>query len=92
MSSKLITQESSWNLSFLRHCYKLALKEFYGHLLIDLNPKTSDCLRYCSNITEPGPTVFYIPTENAEKTKTTNEREKILYAEANSTTVGTRAP
>ena len=31
---------------FLRHCYDLAIKEIYGHLLIDLSPKTSDCLRY----------------------------------------------
>ena len=76
---------------FLKHCYDLAVNEIYGHLLIDLRPKTSDCLRYCSNITEPGPTVFYIPTDKAEVTEIANEREKILYAEGNGTIVGTRA-
>ena len=38
-------------VKFLKHCYQLATKEPFGHLLIDLDPKTSDCLRYCSNIT-----------------------------------------
>ena len=41
-------------VKFLKHCYQLAAKELFGHLLINLDPKTSDCLRYCSNITEPG--------------------------------------
>ena len=76
---------------FLRHCYDLAVNEIYGHLLIDLSPKTSDCSRYGSNITEPGPTVFFIPTDKAEVTEIANEREKILYAEGNGTIVGTRA-
>ena len=33
-------------VKFLKHCYQLATKEPFGHLLIDLDPKTSDCLRY----------------------------------------------
>ena len=45
-------------VKFLQHCYQLVTKEPFVHLLIDLDPKTSDCFRYCSNITEPGPTVF----------------------------------
>ena len=53
---------------FLKHYYQFATKEPFGHLLIDLDPKTSDCLRYCSNITEPGPTVFYLPSDKAETT------------------------
>ena len=36
------------NTKFLRKCYQLATKDTYGHLLIDLDPRTSDCLRYCS--------------------------------------------
>ena len=28
----------------LKHCYQLATNEPFGHLLIDLDPKTSDCL------------------------------------------------
>ena len=68
---------------FLKYCYQLATKEPFGHLLIDLDPKTSDCLRYCSNITEPGPSIFYLPSDKAESTLLNNEREKIIYTEAN---------
>ena len=67
----------------MKHCYQLATKEPLGHLLIDLDPKTSDCLRYCSNITEPGATVFYLPSDKAETTPLNDEREKIVYNEAN---------
>ena len=70
-------------VKFLKHCYQLATKEPFEHLLIDLDPKTSDSLRYCSNITEPGPTVFYLPSDKAETTSLNNEREKIIYTEAN---------
>ena len=70
-------------VKFLKHCYQLATKEPFGHLLIDLDPKTSDCLRYCSNITEPGPSVFYLPSDKAETTPLNNEREKIIDTEAN---------
>ena len=61
-------------VKFLKHCYQLATKEPFGHLLIDLDPKTSDCLRYCSSFTEPGPTVFYFPSDNAETITLNNER------------------
>ena len=67
----------------LKHCYQLATKELFGHSLIDLEPKTSDCLRYCSNITEPSPTVFYLPSDKAEQTPLNNEIEKIIYTESN---------
>ena len=70
-------------VKFLKQCYQLATKEPFGHLLIDLDPKTSDCLRYCSNITEPGPTVFHLPSDKAKATPLNNEREKIIYTEAN---------
>ena len=69
----------------LKHCYQLATKEPFGHLLIDLDPKTSDCLRYCSNITEPGPTVLYLPSDKPETTPLNSEREKIFFTEANGT-------
>ena len=68
---------------FLKHCYQLATKEPFGHLLIDLDPKISDCLRYCSNILEPGPTVFCLPCDKAETTPLNNEIEKIVHTEAN---------
>ena len=65
-------------VNFLKHCCQLATEEPFEHLLIDLDPKTSDCLRYCSNITEPGPTVLYLPSDKAETTPLNNEREKKL--------------
>ena len=83
-SARDIQQVEQLNLvKFLKHCYQLATKEPFGHLLIDLDPKTSDCLRYCSNITEPSPTVFYLPSNKVETTHLNNEREKIIYTEAN---------
>ena len=45
----------------LRTDYELATRDSFGHFLIDLDPRTSECLRYCSNITRPGSTVFYLP-------------------------------
>ena len=71
---------------FLRNCYELATRDSFGHLLIDLDPRTSDCLRYCSNITPPGPTVFYLPLSEAETTPITNEKEKLIYSTAYGTT------
>ena len=80
------------NTKFLRHCYQLATKDTYGHLLIDLDPRTSDCLRYCSNITPPGPSIFYLPINQAEVTPLTNEREKIIYSAAHGTIESQPAP
>ena len=71
------------NAKFLRHAYQLATKEDFGHLLIDLDPKTSECLRYSSNIVPPSPTIFYLPSSKAVITSLENERERIMYIEAN---------
>ena len=72
------------NAKFLRHAYQLATKEEFGHLLIDyLDPKTSECLRYSSNIVAPWPTIFYLPSSKAVITSLENERERIIYIEAN---------
>ena len=65
-------------VKFLKHCYQLATKEPFVHLLIDLDPKTSDCLRYCSNFPEPGPSVFCLPSDKAETAHLNNERETII--------------
>ena len=46
------------NTKFLKESYELSAKLTSGHLLIELDPKTSDSLRYCSNIVQPGPTIF----------------------------------
>ena len=59
-------------VDFLRDCYTRATSEPYGHLLIDLDPKTSEALRFCSNITAPGAGIFYIPSETAKKNESDN--------------------
>ena len=68
---------------FLRHAYQLATKEIFGHLLIDLDPKTSECPRYSSIIVPPSPTIFYLPSSKAVIISLENERERIMYIEAN---------
>ena len=66
-----------------RHAYQLAMKEDFGHLLIDSNPKTSECLRFLSNRVPPSPTISYLPSSKAVITALENERERIMYIEAN---------
>ena len=70
------------NTEFIRDCYKKATSEPFGHFMIHFDPRTSDSLRYCSNIVGPGPTDFYIPPSLARETPLTNEREKLAYTEA----------
>ena len=53
------------NTQFLKESYELASKQPFGHLLIDLDPKTLDVLRYCSNIVPPGPSIFYLLSPKA---------------------------
>ena len=67
---------------FLKECYTDAVAEPHGHLLIDLDPKTSECLRFCSNIVGPGPTIFYLPSSQAKITEINNEREKFAYTQS----------
>ena len=68
------------NAKFLKDCYVKATEDqAFGHLLIDFDPKTSESLRYCSNITEPGPSTFYLPSSKAVVTSITNERERVGY-------------
>ena len=74
------------NTQFLKDRYELANKQPFGHLLIDLDSKTSDVLRYCSNIVPPGTSVFYLPP--AVITNLSNERERALYAATNVRDIG----
>ena len=71
------------NTQFLKDSYELATKQPFRHLLIDLDPKTSEALRYCSNIVPPGPSVFYLPPAKAVITNLADERERSMYAAAN---------
>ena len=66
----------------MNECYTKAVAEPQGHLLIDLDPKKSERLRFCSNIVGPGPTIFYLPSSQAKITEITNEREKFAYTQS----------
>ena len=76
------------NSQFLKESYELATKEPFGHLLIDFDPKTSDVLRYCSNIVPPGLSIFYLPSAKAVITSLSDERERSLYAGAAAKLIG----
>ena len=78
------------NTQFLKESYELATKQPFGHLLIDLDPKTSDVLRYCPNIVPPGPSIFYLPPAKSVITNLTNETERTMYAAADATSIGYR--
>ena len=58
---------------------------YFGHLFIDLDHRRSDCLRYCSNIIPPGPSISYLPLHKAEVTPITNQREEIICSAAHGT-------
>ena len=66
----------------LKDAYKLATTEPYGRLIIVLDPKTSQGLRFSSQIIGPHPSIFYIPAEEAVITPITHEKETLDYAQA----------
>ena len=77
-------RKQSNKTNFLKESYELSTKKQpSGHLLIDLDTKTSDSLHYCSNIVQPGPTIFYLPSSKAVITTLTDERERVMYSKAN---------
>lgn len=53
------------NRKLLIESYKDATKKPYGHLLIDLDPRCNEFLRYSSNVT--GETIFYAPKPKSRK-------------------------
>ena len=72
----------------LKESYELAIRKQFGHLLMDLYSKTSDVLRYSSNIVPPGPSIFYIPSAKAVITNFADERERAMYAAADARYIG----
>ena len=70
------------NTQFLKESCDLAIKKQFGYLLIDLDPKTSEVLRYYSNIVPPGPSIFYLPSAKPVIINLTDERERTMYAAA----------
>ena len=69
-------------LLLLKYAYKLATAEPYGNLIIDLDPKTSQGLRFASQIIGLNPSIFYIPAQEAVIAPITNEKETFAYAQA----------
>ncbi len=65
---------------FLEYVYNKATEKQYGHLLIDLDPKTSDVLRFSSSVVPPAVSIFYLPSAKAVVTPITNGREARAYA------------
>ena len=69
-------------LQLLKDAYKLATAQRYGHLVIDLDPKTSQGVQFSSQLIGPEQSIFYIPSEEAVGTPITNEEEIFAYAQA----------
>ena len=59
--------------------YRDATSVPFGHLLIDLSPRTDDRLRYCTN-TGSIPSKFYIPERLKQAKILDNEHTKSLYS------------
>ena len=59
--------------------YRDATSVPFGHLLIDLSPRTDDRLRYCTN-TGSIPPIFYIPDRLKQSKILNNEHTKSLYS------------
>ncbi len=55
---------------------KRATEDTFGHLLIELDPKTTEGLRYRSNVVGLSPSIFHLPPSKTLPTKIDNEREK----------------
>ena len=53
----------------------------YGHLLIDLSPKTNDILRYSTDVTSV-PTKFSLPNSRLKVTQLNDEKSGLLYSKA----------
>ena len=69
-------------LPLINEAYKLAIVEPFGHLMIDLDPKTSQGLPFSSQLIGPDPSIFYISSPEAVITTFTNEKETFAYAQA----------
>ena len=59
--------------------YRDATSVPFGHLLIDLSPRTDDRLRYCTN-TGSIPSKFYIPDRLKQSKVLEDEHTKFLYS------------
>ena len=65
----------------LRKWYADATSTPYGHLMIDLSPKTNDLLRYSTDVTS-FPTKFYLPSSRSRVTQINDQKSGLLYSKA----------
>lgn len=65
----------------LQKWYTNATSKPYGHIMIDLTPKTPDSLRYCSDVTS-FPSIFYLPSSRSRTTEINDKKTRLLYSEA----------
>ena len=66
--------------SQLKDWYTTATSVPYGHLLIDLAPKTVDSLRYCTN-SGSTPSLFFLPQSKQQITFLKDEHTTSLYSD-----------
>ena len=59
--------------------YRVATSVHFGHLLIDLSPRTDDRLRYCTN-SGINPSKFYVPDNLKHLNYLDDEQTKFLYS------------
>ena len=69
-------------INFLKKCNTKAITEPPGRLLNDLDTKTSECLRFCSNILVTGPTTFHLLSSQPKTTEKHKERETFTYTQS----------
>ena len=67
--------------STLKKWYVDASSKPYGHLMIDLSPKTPDLLRYCIDVTS-FPSQFYLPNSRSRTTEINDQKSRLLYSQA----------
>ena len=62
-----------------RDAYKKATQAPFGHLMIDFDSHTDAKLKFCSNCSGTGPSVFFVSSINTRE-NLTNESTRALYA------------
>ena len=65
----------------LKEWYESATRIPYGYLMIDLNPRTPEYLRYCSD-SASFPAMFLLPTSRARITRVDDRSAELLYSKA----------
>ena len=67
--------------SQLTYWYNQATSSPFGHLMIDLSPRTNDLLRFSSD-SSSFPATFYLPSSRARITQIDDRSTELLYSQA----------